>query len=113
MAEKPVKESPAREEAPEDKYLQTLKQIKQLQKSLHEDGAGKQAAIDKLLARRNAIDEDLALLGYSEAPRAVSGSTGGGKGRPKGFKMTDEQKQRMREGRAKAKAEREAAAQTT
>lgn len=36
-----------------------------------------------------------------------AGSSGGGKGRPKGFKMTEEQKQRMKEGRAKAKAARE------
>lgn len=63
----------------------------------------KQPAIEALLAQRKEIDDKLKRLGYKASPETEEKRGG----RPKGYKMTPEQKQAMRDGRAKAKADRD------
>jgi hypothetical protein len=63
---------------------------------------------DELLAELQALGLDV--------PKMTATSTGDGgkkKGRPKGFTMSEDQKKAMKEGRQKAKAEREAKASAT
>jgi hypothetical protein len=67
---------------------------------------------DEILAMKNKRKEELMAelkeLGL-DLPRLSPSSNGDGKrkGRPKGFKMSEEHKQALRDGRAKARASRE------
>ncbi len=60
----------------------------------------------------NTAIEELSALGYvytlseGNAPQEAKSGATGRSGRPKGYKMTEEQKQAMREGRRRAKEER-------
>lgn len=62
--------------------------------------------------RKEELLAELKELGLDVPRVAAASSSGNGKrkGRPKGFKMSDAQKQAMKDGRAKAKADREARA---
>ena|SRR5581483_8872347 len=64
--------------------------------------------IEAKINELNAFGFDYRLTEGKAAP--LSGKP---RGRPKGMKMTDAQKQAMREGRERAKREREAAASST
>jgi hypothetical protein len=70
-------------------------QILELKKKRHEE----------LMAELHALGLDIP----KTAARTKSGPSGNGKrrGRPEGFKMTDEQKQKMKEGRDRARAAKE------
>lgn len=53
--------------------------------------------------RREELLEELRALGLDEVPEVGGNGAGGRKGRPRGFKMSDEHKQRMKEGRQRAR----------
>ena len=93
----------------EEDVLELLKQHKALQAKIANMAAEKkQAAIDNLKNKISLLQADLELLD----PSAVAKPNASGRtGRPKGYKMTEEQKAAMRAGRARAKAERESAGQ--
>jgi SMC interacting uncharacterized protein involved in chromosome segregation len=83
-------------------------ELTQLQEKRDKLAAQLQEIDAQILEHKNKRKEELLAELHDLGLDVPTLSTWSRKGRPKGFKMSEEQKQTMRDGRAKAKAAREA-----
>ena len=84
-------------------------ELSQLQEKRDKLAAQLQEVDTQILEHKNKRKEELLAELHDLGLDVPTVSTWSRKGRPKGFKMSEDQKQAMRDGRAKAKAARETA----